>query len=547
MGRLVAGLLCVCFLLALLVGRGVSGLEAQGAPDARRPRLIVTLVVDQLRADYLRTYSKHWQSGFRTLIEQGMVFENARYPYLITVTCAGHATIGTGALPHRHGMMNNTWWQRTERRLTGCTDDPATTDVSYGRPTRLGNSARHLLAPTLADELRKQKPGARVVSLSMKARSAIMLAGQAADAIVWFDDPSGSWATSKAFASGPVPAVRDFLKRAPYENDLGRVWTLSGTPDSYLNRDAGVGERPMAGWNGLFPHPINGRRGADEQFFALWQATPLADAYLGRLASWLVDSLELGQRNDTDFLGVSFSVLDDVGHAFGPESREIEDVLRQLDATLGALIAHLDAKVGRANYVLALSADHGVAPMPVPPRGGRIATEDVRERVEDELRTTWGTLAKGAYVDAVNFTDVYFAAGVFDRLRADASVMQRVIESVEDIAGVARVLRTDQLSGNSQDALVRSAALSYVTGRSGDLLVIPRENWFLAPRAVIGTTHGSAYEYDTHVPVIFLGGGIAPGSSSVNVTPADIAPTLAGLAGVTLPMAEGRGILGTPR
>jgi predicted AlkP superfamily pyrophosphatase or phosphodiesterase len=293
----------------------------------------------------------------------------------------------------------------------------------------------------------------------------------------------------------------------------------------------------------LFPHPINGRGGVDAQFFALWQATPLADVYLGRLAASLVDSYQLGQRDGTDFLGVSFSVLDDVGHSFGPDSREVEDVLRQLDVTLGTLIAHLDAKVGRANYVLALSADHGVAPMPVPPRGGRVATEDVRERIEDALRTAWGPLAKGTYVDAVNFTDVYFADGVYDKLRANATLLASIMKSIEEIPGVSRVLRTDQLSENSRDPIVRSAALSYLASRSGDLMVIPREYWFMSSRAVIGTTHGSGYDYDTHVPLIFFGGAVKAGRSKASVTPADIAPTLADFAGVKLPMAEGHALL----
>ena len=367
-----------------------------------------------------------------------------------------------------------------------------------------------------------------------------MLAGRAADAIVWFDDPAGSWATSKAFTAGPVEAVKDFVERNPYEKDLGRVWSLSAPAATYLNRDAGIGERPPTGWNGLFPHAINGRGGIDAQFFALWQATPLADAYLGRLATSLVDSFKLGQRTDTDFLGVSFSVLDDVGHAFGPNSREIEDVLRQLDVTLGALIAHLDAKVGRANYVLALSADHGVAPIPISPKGGRIATEDVRERIEDALVTAWGAPQKGTYVESVNFTDVYFSDGVFNRLRANAPLLSSVTRSVEEIAGVSRVLRTDQLSDSSRDPIVRMAALSYMSSRSGELMVVPKEHWFLGGRNVAaGTTHGTPHEYDTHVPVILLGGSIKGGRSSSNVTPADIAPTLGSLAGVRLPQAEG--------
>jgi hypothetical protein len=517
----------------------------EGARAADPPRLLVTVVVDQMRADYLQQFNRHWRNGFRTLLDQGLVFENARYPYFVTVTCAGHATIGTGALPHRHGMINNTWWQRKERTLTGCSSDLSTTDITYGRPIRLGNSAVNLLVPTLADELRSQKPGARVVSVSMKARSAISLAGHAADAVVWFDDPSGSWATSTAFASGPVAAVKEFVERNPYERDLGRIWTLSGSAGSYVKRDAGVGERPPAGWNGLFPHVITGRGGIDTQFFNLWQASPLADAYLGRLAASLVDSFSLGQRQTTDFLGVSFSVLDDVGHAFGPESREIEDVLRQLDVTLGTLIGHLDAKVGRANYVLALSADHGVAPIPIPPKGGRIVTEDLRERIEDALVSAWGPLPKGTYVESVNFTDVYFALGVFDRLRANTQLLSMVIRSLEDIPGVARVFRTDQLSETSEDPVARMAALSYMGSRSGDLMVVPKEYWFLGGRNVAAaTTHGTLYDYDTRVPVIVFGGAIKSGRSSASVTPADIAPTLGSLAGVRLAQAEGHPLMG---
>jgi hypothetical protein len=448
-------------------------------------------------------------------------------------------------------MINNTWWLRKERRLTGCSADPAATEISYGRGIKLGNSAANLLTPTLADELRAQKPGARVVSVSLKARSAIGLAGRAADAIVWLDDATGSFATSSAFAAGPVPAVKEFIERNPYEKDLGRVWTLSGPPGSYVLRDAGVGERPPAGWNGLFPHPVTGRGGtaaADAQFYALWQATPLADQYLGRMAASLVDSFSLGQRQVTDFLGISFSTLDDVGHAFGPESREIEEILRQLDVTLGSLIAHLDGKVGRANYVLALSADHGVAPIPIPPRGGRIVTDDIRERIEDALVTAWGPLQKGTYVESVNFTDVYFAEGVFDRLRADASLIASVLRAVDEIPGVARVLRVDQLSETSRDATVRMAALSSISGRSGDLMIVPELYWFLGGRNVgAGTTHGTHHPYDTHVPLILFGGGIKGGRSKAAVTPADIAPTLAHLAGVTMSKAEGHSLVNGER
>ena len=225
---------------------------------------------------------------------------------------------------------------------------------------------------------------------------------------------------------------------------------------------------------------------------------------------------------------MSFSVLDDVGHAFGPESREIEDVLRQLDVTLGTLIAHLDAKVGRANYVLALSADHGVAPIPVPPRGGRIATDDVRERIEDALVTAWGPLQKGSYVEAVNFTDVYFADGVFDKLRANATA-----DGVGDSrrrGDSGRVACAARRSTVGHAAAIRSCAGGAQLHEQPQRRSDDRPEGILVPRSAapcIGTTHGSHHTYDTHVPVIFFGGAVKAGRSKASVTPADIAPTLA--------------------
>lgn len=505
------------------------------------PRLVVVLVVDQMRADYLKTFDRHWRGGFRSLLDEGLVFENARYPYLTTMTCPGHSTISTGTFPRTHGMVNNTWWDPGTRRMEGCTADPDSPDITYGRPVRLGNSAKALLVPTLADELRGQRPGARVVSLSHKARSAIGLAGHAGDAVVWFDDAGGSFATSRAFAPRPVPAVKAFIDRDPYERDAWRVWNLMAPVDTYLMRDAGVGERPPAPWTGLFPHAVTGRDGIDTQFFNLWQASPMADAYLARMAESLIDSLALGQRDTTDFLGISFSVLDEVGHYFGPQSREVEDVLRQLDLTLHALIAYLDAKIGRSNYVLALSADHGVALTAVAPTGGRIANDDVRDRVNETLTAQFGPPQRGSYVNSSNFTDLFLADGVFDRLTRTPAAMNALEHALRELPGIERVLRADQLSETSHDPVVRAAALSHRAGRSGDLVLVPKQHWYFSARnATTATTHGTMHDYDRHVPLILFGGGIPHGLDRAAATPADIAPTLASRVGIRLPNAEGR-------
>jgi predicted AlkP superfamily pyrophosphatase or phosphodiesterase len=513
--------------------------SAQGSP-----RLVVVLVVDQLRADYLQTFNRHWQGGFRLLLDEGLNFDNARYPYLGTVTCAGHSTIGTGTQPRTHGMVSNIWWDRETRRMILCTADADSPDITYGRPVRSGNSAKRMLVPTLADELRAQKPGARVVALSLKAYSAIGLAGHAGDAVVWFDDQAGSFATSRAYSPGPVPEVKAFIDRHPFERDHGTVWTLSAPASTYVMRDAGVGERPLPGWSGLFPHPLVGRNGPDSQFFDLWQSTPFADAYVERLAESLVDSIALGQRSTTDFLGISFSVLDDVGHRFGPESREIEEVLRRLDATLQRLIAHLDAKVGRANYMLALTADHGVAPIATAPQGGRIAGEDVRERIDETLAAHFGPLAQGSFVEALSFSDVFLAPGMLDRLRQAPSAMLALERALKEIPGITHVLRADQLSDQSPDPVVKMAALSHLEGRSGDLVLVPRQYWYFAGRTnATATTHGTPHEYDRHVPLIIFGGGTRRGHDRSTASPADIAPTLARFAGIRLSRAEGRNLV----
>ena len=514
------------------------------ASGAQQPiRLVVIVVLDQFRADYLNTFASHWRAGFKTLLSEGAVFTRAQYPYFHTDTCAGHFTIGTGTFPRTHGMVADNWWETQPRRLIECTDDDQAPVFSYGRPSKLGKSARNSKAPSFADELRGQKPGARVVTLSMKARSAIGLAGHGGDAVTWFEEAVGvgSFVTSRAFSPDGVPAVRAFLTRDSFETDFGKFWMLRDARETYRYADAGVGERPRQPWTGLFPHEIRGATGARDDAVALWRASPFSDAYLGRMAAALSDAFQLGRREATDFLGVSFSATDTVGHPFGPASRELEDTAARQDDVLGALIRYLDDKVGRERYVLALSADHGVADVPVMRGAGRVAQEDVRDRIEEILITRFGPApGSGRYV-AASTDFVRFADGVFDRVRADASVLAAIERGVTAIPGVERVLRKDQLSERSSDPIVRAAALTNFDGRSGDLIIVAKPNWPLGGRvAAEAGSHGAPYDYDQRVPVILFGGGIKAGRYERAVTPADIAPTLARVAGIQMPKAEGR-------
>ncbi|MDH4063046.1 MAG: alkaline phosphatase family protein, partial [Acidobacteriota bacterium] len=316
--------------LAACLAVVMASARAQPGPG---PSLLVVLVVDQMRLDYLERMRDRWTHGLARLVSGGAVFEQNAYPYLQTVTCAGHATISTGTFPATHGIILNAWWRGT--RNATCTDDAMVTSVAYGPGAQaVGHSARELRAPTLADRLRERTPASRVVTLSIKPRSAVMLAGHAG-VVTWLDDKY-VWATSTAFAPSPNPDVQAFVTAHPLDALRDTVWTRVDDPSHYTGLDDGVGEASPGGWSTGFPHPLAGAPGTPHaQFSTLWETSPYADDYLGAMAASLVERMKLGQRDTVDYLGVSFSALDYVGHAFGPDSHEVQDTLLRLDITVG--------------------------------------------------------------------------------------------------------------------------------------------------------------------------------------------------------------------
>jgi predicted AlkP superfamily pyrophosphatase or phosphodiesterase len=504
------------------------------------PALVVLVVVDQMRADYVDRFRGDWTGGLKRLVSEGAWFQRAAYPYLSTVTCAGHATIATGAFPHAHGVFQNAWWDRGTHAQMSCTADPHASSLGYGTTVAGGDSGYRLQVPTFADQMRARRH-ARVVTLSLKDRSAIMLAGHGGDAVTWLSNSLDGWQTSSAFNTGPVPAVKAFTEANPIAADYGKIWGRILPPASYTGADDGLGEAPAAGWTRAFPHALTGTAGkADGTFVAQWQSSPFADAYLGRFAAALVDSMQLGAHEGTDVLGVSFSSPDLVGHAFGPRSHEVQDIYAHLDATLGALFNHLDSSVGKDRWVVALSADHGVTPIPeqLTAEGadaGRIDATAIADAIEQVVRPALGA---GKHVAAINSNDIYFEPGVYEAIRKSPRLIDAVIAAVSARPGIRQVFPGERVrrADKSSDALIRAASLSYVSGRSGDLILAAKPGWMFS---TTGTTHGSATDDDQRVPLLLMGHGIKPGTYLQRVTPADIAPTLATLAGTSLPRAEG--------
>ena len=516
---------CCAVVVALVIYSNAGNLFAEA------PKLIVVLVVDQMRADAIERYQHNWTAGLRRLVNEGAWFRQARYSYFGTLTCAGHATISTGTVPATHGMILDGWWDTTVGRRVRCTADSAMNVVRYGSGGREQHGPSNLTVPTLADALRTQRePDSKIVAFSIKSRAAIPLSGQRADAVAWFDD-GNAWTTSTAFTSEPVPFIANWVKQHPVENAFGHVWTPSLRPEQF---------RFTTDDKTSFAHQLgSSSNDPDTAFYNEWKRSPLADEYVVNLGIAAVDALDLETQGGTNYLALGFSASDYVGHDFGPRSLELQDLYFRLDATIGKLLNHLDETIGRNHYVVTLTADHGLGPssdraVALGFDAGRISRQDVLDQVNRALEPVLGP---GQHATGMTHTDFYFDPQVHQTLLENPKAMRTAIDALKAVPGVRRVFQPDELLKRPfTDPLTEQVARSYYPGRSGDLIVIPKPYWYTWIRQA---DHGTGYDYDVRVPVIFYGAGIESGHYWTSAAPSDIAPTLALLAGVTLPHPDG--------
>ena len=540
--------------VALLVASVLLGARVPAAANpglAGRPKLVVLIVVDQMRADYLERFSADFQNGFKRLMKNGEWFTHAAYPYAKTVTCAGHSTVSTGDFPSTHGMINNSWWDRASGKTITCTGDPKTSLIVYGAAAssaadaKSGESDWLMKAPSFAEQLRAQSAGSRVVTLSLKARAAISMAGHSADSVTWLNGEN--WATSTAYGASPRPEIEAYVKSHSIKGEFGQVLTVppEGGGTMAVVPGTAVSSAP---WQRL-PYDFASPEQAIKSYEG-WEASGFSDAYLEKLAEVEIDKLRLGRGQGTDFLAISFSALDIIGHAKGPDSRDVREILFLLDATLGKLFDELDEHVGKGKWVVAITGDHGVARVPeiAAKAGVDAGRADVGELTASVTKALepfgGGDKPVAGFADG----DIYFAAGIWDKISVDPKALDAVFAAIRGVAGVADVFRVDQLGGLAdKNPLARAALLSEFPGRGGDLFVITKPNWFFDRRDKSGgwgggTTHGSPYPYDQRVPIILMGAGIRAGKIAEAVTPADIAPTFAELTGITIARTDGHAL-----
>lgn len=515
----------------------LGGGPATAAVRAETPRLIVAIMVDQLRQDYLERYQEQFtDDGFRLFTRRGAVMTFARYDYCPTVTAPGHATFLSGCTPAMHGIIGNDWLDKKTRQVMYCCGDPSVRGVgTVTNDNRV--SPRNFIGSGFADQLRLHH-GSKVVGISIKDRGAILPAGRQPAGAYWFESRSGNFVTSTYYRSELPGWVREFNDRHRAAWYAGRTWDRLVDARHYRHPDAGPGEGRLPGeTNSVFPHRVDPR--IQDGFDAVI-STPFGNDLLTEFARATLEGENLGRGQGPDLLCISFSSVDAVGHRFGPYSHEIQDTVLRLDRQLADLFRYLDRRIGLRRVAMVLSSDHGVSPDP----------EFATSQGLDGQRLNEGPLM----VDLMGQLDARFGSGKYflkpntfggnlyfnhDTLREKGLGAESVAVFIRDWAlatGMfqAAYTREQLLDGRTPGLVGRLAQNGYNAERGGDMLLIPKP-YAVPSSGTTGTTHGSPYSDDTHVPVMFFGALFRPGRHADEFYISDIAPTLCAALRIALP------------
>jgi len=522
------------------------------AAGQKAPKLILQITVDALRGDLpYRFRNVLGEGGFRYLMEQGINYTNANYQHANTETIVGHASLATGTVPAVHGMVGNVWFDRAQNRLVYNIEDPRyrllTGGADVDRKTEIdptqrkarsdGRSPDNILTSTFSDELAIHFAGqSKIFGVSVKDRGAVSMAGHAGKAF-WFSKNGGEFVTSTYYYEQYPDWVNEWNARKPASAYAGKAWELKHPPSKYLFGDADDREYEidLAGFGRTFPHPYG--KADDKYFTTKLTLSPAGDELTLDFAKTLLDKEQLGQDEVPDYLAISFSSTDYVGHLFGASSLESEDNIAHLDQILADLFSYVDEKVGLADTLIVLSADHGQPEVP-----GYLHEQGIRKARYFDTKS----LDKAPAIEALKkkfgvdeeLIEAYFHPYIYlnnDLIREkgldQAVVEQAVAAELLKLDGVSyavssTALRTGSLADNQ---MTRSILRNYYPKRSGDIYLVFEPNVFINDfdGLTVSSTHGSPWRYDTFVPVIFAGAGLPAARVSRPVTPYDIAPTLA--------------------
>lgn len=547
------------FLYPVLAGLFISNVQPALALDKQNnPKLILQITVDGLRADLLERYKHNFdEGGFRYLLDEGINFKNAHYQHSNTETIVGHVSLATGAPPSVHGMVGNVWFDRKQNRMVYNVEDPNFSMLTEGAgvdqnteidPTQKtakgdGRSPNTIKSTTFSDELAlSTNGGSKIFSVSVKDRGAISMAGHAGKAF-WFSKSNAKFVTSDYYYSDYPEWVKSWNKKEISANYSGKKWELTLPRESYTLQELSSDHKvDLAGFARNFPHPYGPK--SYKYYPTMLTLSPAGDEITADFAKTLLTEENLGHREYTDYLAVSFSSNDYVVHMYGPNSLEAEDNLIRLDKTISELIKSVDANVGLDNTLIVLSADHGVPEAsPVANQIGlsrsayfgakQKITELANLRISEEFGLNDGVLTVSQPYIYLDHKRIKEQKLPLDKVRA------AVADEVSKLKGISFAVSASDIENNS---LANTRALNLVKNnhfpsRSGDVYIVfePRNYINDMDGLEIASMHGSPWRYDTHVPVIFAGFDIQPKTVYEPVTPYDVAPTLSGVLGITQP------------
>jgi len=512
------------------------------------PSLVVGIVVDQMRYDYTTRFYDHFASdGLKKLLNEGTNFTYAHYNYVPTVTGPGHASVYTGTTPFYHGIINNTWFDKIENKEVYCTEDAEVHGV--GTDGHDGNnSPKRLLTTTITDQLKIATSGkSKVISISIKDRAAILPGGQSADAAYWYDHSSGKFITSSFYMDKLPKWIEDFNNKKLPDNYLSKSWELSLPLSEYAvstKDETSYEEDVFSEGKVSFPHSFKNLNSGNK--YGKLISTPFGNQLLIELAKTAVESEKLGKNSFTDFLAISFSSTDYIGHAYGPNSIEIQDLYIKFDKQIAELLNYLDNSVGKGNYLLFLTADHAVADNIDFLKGMNISAGVLNQ---NDLTDALKNFLNKNYGDEEIF-DAFYGRQIFlnkNKIAEKKLRLHEVRQAVKDFLydsfpQISQVFTRDDLE---KETAHRNSPNLILNGfnffRSGDLVFELQPN-YLTSYSGKGTTHSTKYSYDTHVPLIFYGWKIPKQTINDQVYIVDIASTIANLLGITEPT----GCMGIP-
>lgn len=513
-----------------------------------RPKLVVGITVDQMRYDFLYRYADQYgPGGFKRMMAGGFNAKNTQYPYFPTVTAAGHSTVFTGSIPAVHGIAGNEWFDQVRGRSVYCTED-STARATDGNPSAAGRmSPRNLLVSTITDQLRLATNfRSKTIGVALKDRGSILPAGHTGTAY-WFDSRDGKWISSTYYMQNLPKWVNDFNARNLPAQYLREGWkTLlpleqytQSTPDDVAWENKLAGDKKP-----VFPHEMAAPVGQER--YGNIAPTPFGNTMTKEFAVAALKAENLGKGTDTDFLAVSFSSTDYVGHAFGPNSVEAQDVYLRLDRDLADLLTTLDGWVGQDNYLVFLSADHGVVDVPefAASHGlaaGRFNFTQGTAAVRTALRTAFG---EGDFLRAQDNYEFYLNRDVLKQKNLTVGQVYEVVkQTLMPLEGIATVVNLHDLGNAPLDAYhLKLLRNGWNPKRSGDIFIGLQPGWLSGSAPGAGTSHSTFYRYDTHVPCLWYGWKIPAGFTVAPTTVSDISATVAFL----LDILEPNGCVGEP-